>query len=204
MARTAPAASVATQPPATTTLESDAEQASSADSAPRAAVVAAAPQATARSAAAAAVGGMLAEPAAATNTRAFGSLGGGSGAIVAATGGGAVGAVAGSNWRCGRGQFEPCVGVRDTRDNLVTRSICQLDRRQEWNDCAPRRTRRHASAAQRREHRPGRGLGVVGDGVLDRGPQRNDPAHDRRRPALDAHPRADGGQSRGGDSDRRE
>src|SRR5580692_5903440 len=55
MARGAPAANVARQPPATTTLESDAEQASSADSAPRAAVVAAAPQATARSAAAAAV-----------------------------------------------------------------------------------------------------------------------------------------------------
>jgi hypothetical protein len=96
MARGAPAANVARQPPATTTLESDAEQASSADSAPRAALVAAAPQAMARSAAAAAVGGMLAEPAAATNTRAFGSLGGGSGAIVAATGGGAVGAVAGA------------------------------------------------------------------------------------------------------------
>ena len=94
MARGAPAANVATQPPATTTLESDAEQASSADSVPRAAVVAAAPQTTARSAA---VGGMLAEPAAATNTRAFGSLASGSGAIVAATrGGGAVGAVAGA------------------------------------------------------------------------------------------------------------
>jgi hypothetical protein len=94
MARTAPAASVATQPPATTTLESDAEQASSAASVPRAAVVAAAPQTTARSAA---LGGMLAEPAAATNTRAFGSLASGSGAIVAATrGDGAVGAVAGA------------------------------------------------------------------------------------------------------------
>jgi hypothetical protein len=94
IARGAPAANVATQPPAATTLESDAEQASSAASVPRAAVVAAAPQTTARSAA---LGGMLAEPASATNTRAFGSLASGSGAIVAATrGGGAVGAATGA------------------------------------------------------------------------------------------------------------
>jgi len=94
MARAAPPANLAAQPPATTTPESVAAQGYSADSVSREAVVAAAPQTTARSAA---VGGMLAEPAAATNTRAFGALGTGSGAIVATTrGGGAVGAVAGA------------------------------------------------------------------------------------------------------------
>jgi uncharacterized protein (UPF0333 family) len=79
MARSAPAAKVEAQAPATTTPGSVAEQASSADSMSRAAVAAAAP------------------PAAATNTRAFGSLAAGSGGLVAATrGGGVVGAGAGA------------------------------------------------------------------------------------------------------------
>ncbi len=96
MARGAPAAKVAAQPPATTTPESGAPQAASADSVSREALVnVAPPPTTARSATAPAVGGMLAEPEAATNTRAFGGTA--SGAIVATTrGGGAVGAGAGA------------------------------------------------------------------------------------------------------------
>ena len=205
MARGAPAANVAAQPPATTTPESVAAQAASADSASREAVVDAAPPRR-RPGARRLRGRKCCGAGGGYEHSRVRIIGNGKRRIVAATrGGGAVGAVAGAAVG-GAVAASPsdASASADARDNLGTRSICQLDRRQEWNDPAPRRSTAHASAAQRREHRPGRGRGAVGDGVLDRGPQRNDRPHDRRRRALDAHPRADRGQSRGGVREQRE
>ena len=149
MARGAPAAKVEAQPPATTTPESVAAQAASADSVSREAAVNAAPPPTGKERDGFSCG---------RNARGAGGgcehsrvriIGSGKRRYRSChsrrrrswSGGGR------SSWRCGRGQPERRVGIRGARDNLGTRSICQLDRREERNDPAPRRRRPHTSAA---------------------------------------------------------